>query len=123
LSLQEIAVLAHHTYPSDAPESRALRSAFIWAALIVSMVALVLLNSGKARAFKNSEQPVAASQEKSSLRHDIGATSQSAGGLTTASTDADSDLSQSLSASIRATAYLQNKPPGSIFMTPIHVAQ
>jgi hypothetical protein len=36
-------MLAHQTYPAKAPESRALRWAFVWAAIILAAIAVLLL--------------------------------------------------------------------------------
>ena len=36
-------MLAHHTYPKDAPESKALRSAFTCSGLLICLIATLVL--------------------------------------------------------------------------------
>jgi len=39
----EVSMLAHHTYPKDAPESKALRSAFTCSGLLICLIATLVL--------------------------------------------------------------------------------
>ncbi len=56
-------MLAHRAFPADAPESRALRGALFWSVLIVALVALLLLFSGKSQASPPAVETVVTVQE------------------------------------------------------------
>jgi hypothetical protein len=100
-----------------------LRSALVWSALIVAVVAIVLLIFSNTHALQNPRGLAATNGEKSSPSHDLGAAGKSAVAHTAASTGEDADSSEALSVAIKATAYFQNKRQGSIFQEPIRIAQ
>ncbi|MBC7702498.1 MAG: hypothetical protein H7274_00945 [Rhodoferax sp.] len=116
-------MIAHHSYAAGVPENLALRSAFFWSALIVAVVAIVLLISGNTQALQSPGGPAAAIGEKPSPRHDLVAAGERVGAPTATGTGAKADSSASHSVAIRAAAYFQNKPQGSIFPAPIRIAQ
>jgi hypothetical protein len=87
------AMLSNHFYAAHTPEGRALRSAFVWSALLIAVIAVLIVFG------------------------------RGAGANTPASSSANSASSEALSASAKASAYQQSKPLGSIFPKPICVAQ
>jgi hypothetical protein len=87
------AMLSNHFYAANTPEGRALRSAFVWSALLIAVIAVLIVFGRGADA------------------------------NTPASTSANSAASEALSASAKASAYQQNKPLGSIFPKPTCLAQ
>ena len=100
-------MLANRAHAPDALESRALRSAFAWSAVMVALVALVLSS--------------ARMQATSSGRDNLGASSQDAAAHTAAEVGVGTASSEGSATAIREVVYRQRKPLGSIFPAPVRV--
>jgi hypothetical protein len=85
-------MLANQHLIKNTPESKAMLSAFKWAACIIAMIAVVLFSSSKPEAEKAYPEP--------------------ANGATT------SNSQEAVALKAQSAAYRQNKPAGSIF--PAH---